>query len=101
MLLNSIAYFQDLHLSFVRFNVSGLLWSATAISRTDDLVLISYFQPLGGVFLRGAFQKLYRQWVRGLLASMDTGLLIVCSVIMKGNLSIKIYIAHCSYSPAS
>jgi hypothetical protein len=31
---------------------------ASAWSRNDVWVLIHYFQPLGGAFLRGAFQKL-------------------------------------------
>jgi hypothetical protein len=58
MLQNSIACFQVLSLSFERFNVSVLLWSALASSEIDDWVLICYFQPLGGVFLRVSFQKL-------------------------------------------
>jgi hypothetical protein len=41
-----IACFQELHLSLVRFDVSVLLWSTSAWSRTDDWVLICYFQPL-------------------------------------------------------
>jgi hypothetical protein len=52
MLQISIACFQELHLSFIRFDVSVLLWSASVWSWTDDWVLIHYFQPLGGSFLR-------------------------------------------------
>jgi hypothetical protein len=46
MLQNSIACFQE-HLSFVRFNVSVLFWTASAWNRTDDWVLVHSFQPLG------------------------------------------------------
>jgi hypothetical protein len=52
---NSIAYFQALRLSFSQFDLSVLLWSASAWSQTDDWVLICYFQPFGGAFLRVAF----------------------------------------------
>jgi hypothetical protein len=58
MLQNSTAYFQELRLSFVRFDVSVLLWSASGWSRIDDWVLICCFQPLEGAFLRVAYQKL-------------------------------------------
>jgi hypothetical protein len=44
-LQNSIACSQELHLS-IRFDVSVLLWSASAWSWTDDWVIIHYFQPL-------------------------------------------------------
>jgi hypothetical protein len=57
MLHNFIACFQELRFSFVRFDASGLLWSDSACSRTDDWVLICYFQPLGGAFLRVSSQK--------------------------------------------
>jgi hypothetical protein len=71
MLQNSIACFQELlNLSSLRFDASVLLWSASARSRTDDWVLICYFQPFGEVLLREAFQKLWKQWVRGLLTGM-------------------------------
>jgi hypothetical protein len=59
MLQNSIACVQKLRLSIVWFNVYVLLRGAYARSRTDVWVLILYFQPLGGAFLRGAFHKLY------------------------------------------
>jgi hypothetical protein len=67
MLQKSISCFQELRLSFIKFDVSVLLCSAFAWSWTDVWVLICYFQPFGGAFLR-ALQKLYMQWARGLLA---------------------------------
>jgi hypothetical protein len=43
--------FQELHLSFVRFDLSVLLWSASASSRTEDWILVHYFEPFGEAFL--------------------------------------------------
>jgi hypothetical protein len=57
MLQNIIACYQELRLSFAWFDVPVLLWSASVWSRTDDWVLICYFQPLGGAFLRVDFEK--------------------------------------------
>jgi hypothetical protein len=54
MLQNSIAYFQELCLSFVQFNVSY----CGVLVLEAELMMICYFQPLGGAFLRIAFQKL-------------------------------------------
>jgi hypothetical protein len=51
MLQNSIACFQELHLPLLLFGVSVLF------CRNDGWVLICYFKPLGGAFLRGAFQN--------------------------------------------
>jgi hypothetical protein len=41
MLQNSIASSQELHLSFVRFDVSVLLWGTSARNQTDDWALFS------------------------------------------------------------
>jgi hypothetical protein len=57
MVQNSVTCFQELHLSFVRFDVSVLMWSAFALFRTNEWVLICYFQPLAGAILR-VFLKL-------------------------------------------